>query len=227
VRAIKPTELLLIRHGQSTANSKGILAGRDESIELSELGLMQAKQLANFLSEKKVDRIYSSPLKRCLQTITPLGKSVGKKVLLEESFIEMHYGDWSGEKLSKLAKKPEWKTIQENPGSFTFPGGESFKGMQQRVKKRIPEILLPGKTIVVCSHGDVIKMILASLMGLKLNDFQQFVIEPASISILSIGNRNTLIRSNSTAHLSGSGSAKAKSPLKANPSVLGGGDIAK
>jgi broad specificity phosphatase PhoE len=226
VRALKPTEIYLIRHGQSSANSAGILAGRDPSVGLTDLGRAQANDLARYLKERKIDRIYSSPLTRCLETIAPLANEIGKKIILDEAFIEMDYGLWSGEKLSKLSKKVEWRQIQKDPAKFRFPEGESFKEMHHRISERIPDILVPGKTILICSHGDVIKMMISYLIGLKLNSFQQFFVEPASITQFYVGEQNSLVRTNSTDHLK-TNSKRPASWVKSSRMVLGGGDNRK
>jgi probable phosphomutase (TIGR03848 family) len=226
VRAPKPTELILIRHGQSSANSAGILAGRDPSVRLTDLGRSQAKDLAQRLKAVKIDRIYSSPLTRCLETITPLANEVGKKINTDESFIEMDYGLWSGEKLSKLSKKSEWAQIQRDPTKFRFPEGESFKEMHRRVSNRISEIASPGKTLIICSHGDVIKMLISHLIGLKINSFQQFFVEPASITQILVGENNSLVKANVTDHLKSNAKTGAHRTI-ASQSTLGGGDIKK
>ena len=226
MRALKPTELILIRHGQSSANSAGILAGRDPSVRLTDLGRSQASDLAQRLKTVKIDRIYSSPLTRCLETISPLAKEIGKKINTDSSFIEMDYGLWSGEKLSKLSKKSEWTQIQRDPAKFRFPEGESFKEMHLRVSHRISEIASPGKTLIICSHGDVIKMLISHLIGLKINSFQQFFVEPASITQILVGENNSLVKANVTDHLKSNvktGTRRAKASL----STLGGGDIQK
>ena len=226
MRAPKPTEIILIRHGQSSANSAGILAGRDPSVRLTDLGRSQAKDLAQRLKTVKIDRIYSSPLTRCLETITPLANELGKKIKTDDSFIEMDYGSWSGEKLSKLSKKSEWAQIQKDPAKFRFPEGESFKEMHLRVSSRISEIAAPGKTLIICSHGDVIKMLISHLIGLKINSFQQFFVEPASISQIFVGEKNSLVKANVTDHLK----SNSKTGIRRTKSIratLGGGDVQK
>jgi len=138
----------------------------------------------------------------------------------------MDYGLWSGEKLSKLSKKSEWTQIQRDPAKFRFPEGESFKEMHLRVSHRISEIASPGKTLIICSHGDVIKMLISHLIGLKINSFQQFFVEPASITQILVGENNSLVKANVTDHLKSNvktGTRRAKASL----STLGGGDIQK
>ena len=135
----------------------------------------------------KPTKIFSSPLLRCIQTIDPYIQLRRKiKTLIDSDLIEMDYGQWSGRKLSALQKEKNWKKVQKNPAQFTFPKGESFTNLHARVKKF--QVKLHGEKgpILVVSHGDVIKMFLASVAGLELNSFQKFVIEPGSISAISI-----------------------------------------
>ena len=124
----------LLRHAQSVANTKGILAGQDDSVELSKEGFKQSKELASYLKTLKLSQVYCSPLTRCIQTITPFMK-VNPKIdfKMEPDLIEMNYGDWSGKKLRTLSKDKRWKNVQKKPSSFTFPQGESFKQMRRRV----------------------------------------------------------------------------------------------
>ena len=98
----------LLRHAQSVANTKGILAGQDDSVELSKDGFKQSKELANYLLTLKVSQVYCSPLTRCIQTITPFMKANPKiEFHIEPELIEMNYGDWSGKKLRTLRKALE------------------------------------------------------------------------------------------------------------------------
>jgi broad specificity phosphatase PhoE len=188
----------LLRHAQSVANTKGILAGQDDSVELSKDGFKQSKELASYLKTLNISEVYCSPLTRCIQTITPFMK-VNPKIdfKIEPDLIEMNYGDWSGKKLRTLSKDKRWKNVQNNPSNFTFPQGESFKQMRRRVDGLIRDLSMEKGPILLVTHGDIIKMILAASLGLPIDKFQSFVAEPASISAISIGkSSNSIIQSN-------------------------------
>jgi probable phosphoglycerate mutase len=223
-RADKPAAtILLVRHAVSTANEKGILAGRDNSVHLSEKGREQALLLANALRTFDIFRTYSSPIKRCRETMEPYlsGTSQQRKLLTLSGVQEMDYGSWSGKKLSTLSKLPLWGSIQRKPSSVRFPGGESFNEMAARAIESITDAALPGKTILVCSHGDVIKSLVASALGLHLDQFQKIIIDPASITRLRFVNGDFAVVSvNDTHHLPTLSGGKAK---KGRGALLGGG----
>jgi probable phosphoglycerate mutase len=188
----------LLRHAQSVANTKGILAGQDDSVGLSKDGFKQSKELAEYLQKLKLQQILCSPLSRCLQTITPFTQANPTiKFEIEADLIEMNYGDWAGRKLRSLAKEKGWKSVQNKPSSFTFPQGESFRHMRRRVDALLKNLSQRKGPILLVSHGDIIKMFLAATLALPIDRFQSFVAEPASISTISIGrSANSVIQSN-------------------------------
>jgi probable phosphoglycerate mutase len=209
----KPGLVYLVRHGHSTANQKNILAGRDNSVTLSSQGREDALHLADSLKEIEFAAVFSSPLLRCLETLKPL--MVGRKTKLSKrsELIEMEYGQWSGSKISTLAKKPLWKTIQSTPSQVRFPDGESFMEMNTRIVDAVQTLAIPGKNILICSHGDVIKSLITSFMGSHIDNLQKISIDPASISIVSVGQINRVLKVNQTQHLKKSNDATSKPTL--------------
>lgn len=209
----------LLRHAQSVANTKGILAGQDDSVELSKDGFKQSKELINYLATLKINQVYCSPLTRCVQTITPFMKANPKvEFQIKSDLIEMNYGDWSGKKLRTLSRDKRWRSVQNKPSSFTFPQGESFKQMRRRVDALINDLSLEKGPVLLVTHGDIIKMILAASLALPIDKFQSFVAEPASISAISIGkSANSVIQSNYKIKNSDLSSFKSN--------VLGGGNL--
>ena len=171
MRAQKPATIYLLRHGHSTANAKSVLAGRDFKVSLSSTGKKQALAVQAELSGKVFAKIYSSPLPRCIQTLEPLATSLNKEIEILDGVIEMEYGDWSGKKLALLSRTKLWKSIQTRPSFVRFPNGESFLEMQNRALEAVRSIALPGQTILLASHGDVIKAIVAGFVGLNLDNF--------------------------------------------------------
>ena len=179
--------IYLLRHAQSVANTKGILAGQDDSVELSKEGFKQAKALAPYLSSIKFAKIYSSPLTRCLQTIAPFMQSNQKiDFQISQELIEMDYGVWSGKRLSVLSKDRKWKIVQQKPSTFTFPQGESFRQMRKRVDNLLIKMSKEKGPILLVTHGDIIKMMLASSLGIPIDRFQSFVAEPASLTVINL-----------------------------------------
>jgi probable phosphomutase (TIGR03848 family) len=194
MRAQKPATIYLLRHGHSTANAKSILAGRDFKVSLSASGKKQAVAIESELGQKSFSRIYSSPLPRCIQTVEPLSAVLKKEIEIAQGAIEMEYGDWSGKKLALLSRTKLWKSIQSRPSLVRFPNGESFLEMQDRALQTVKSIAIPGETVLLCSHGDVIKAIVAGLLGLHLDNFQSLSIDPASISIVQLSGDNARIQ---------------------------------
>ena len=192
--AQKPATIYLLRHGHSTANAKSVLAGRDFKVSLSSTGKKQALAVQAELSGKVFAKIYSSPLPRCIQTLEPLATSLNKEIEILDGVIEMEYGDWSGKKLAVLSRTKLWKSIQTRPSLVRFPNGESFLEMQNRALEAVRKIALPGQTILLSSHGDVIKAIVAGFVGLNLDNFQSLTIDPASISIIDLSGDSARLR---------------------------------
>ena len=202
MRAEKPASIYLLRHGHSTANAKSVLAGRDFKVGLTTTGQEQALAVATELSDMNFAKIYSSPLPRCLQTLEPLASKLKKEILISEGLIEMEYGDWSGKKLGLLSRNKLWKTIQNNPSLVRFPNGESFLEMQSRALESVTSLALPGKNVLLCSHGDVIKAIVAGFLGLHLDRFQSLSIDPASITVIDLISGGSRLRfMNNTSYL--------------------------
>ena len=184
--------LVLIRHAHSEANAAGILSGRLPNVHLSEKGLAQSEQLAVRLGNFPVSNLRISPMERCFETISPwinsfvMPNNPRFEPIIDEELTEVDYGLWSGKKLSFLSKNKLWKTVQESPSRMYFPKGEGIAQMQSRAMTSVHQAVsskAKGSAVIV-SHGDVIKSIVASALGMHLDEFQRIVIDPASISIL-------------------------------------------
>jgi probable phosphomutase (TIGR03848 family) len=184
--------LVLIRHAHSEANAAGILSGRLPNVHLSEKGNVQAENLAVRLGNFPVSNLRISPMERCFETISPWINSVVLankpkfEPIIDPELTEVDYGTWSGKKLIALSKNKLWKTVQESPSRMYFPHGEGIAQMQARAMTSVHQaVSAKGKgTAVIVSHGDVIKSIVASALGVHLDEFQRIIIDPASISIL-------------------------------------------
>ncbi|MBU6164288.1 MAG: histidine phosphatase family protein [Actinomycetales bacterium] len=192
------TLIYLLRHAESLANEKGILAGRSD-VGLSERGKSQSKSLAKTLKDLEIDRIVISPIKRCSETISPFvssRKNTSYEVM--EDFQEMDYGNWSGKRLKFLSLKRDWRKVQNTPEEFTFPNGESFLDAWGRVSRGMKSLSTryPKSKILVVTHGDIIKMAIAHTLGADLKSFQKIRVEPASLSGIEYGKTRSLLFSN-------------------------------
>ncbi|MFD8481193.1 histidine phosphatase family protein [Kitasatospora sp. NPDC059673] len=203
--------LLLVRHGRSTANTAGILAGWTPGVGLDDTGRAQAAALPERLAQLPIVRLVSSPLERCRQTLEPLVAArpeLGPPDL-DERLGECHYGDWTGRPLSELAEEPLWRTVQDHASGAAFPGGESLRTLSHRTVDAVREwnekIAVehgPDALWVVATHGDVIKAIVADALGLHLDHFQRISVEPCSVSAIRYTpNRPYLLRLGDTGGL--------------------------
>jgi len=157
------------------------------NVHLSKSGQEQAERLAERLGKLTISQVQVSPMDRCTETLAPWLAKYGKNVTLltEPNLIEVDYGKWSGKKLSTLSRAKLWRKVQGQPSAVTFPEGESLAQMQVRAMKSVHDFFASDLELtIMVSHGDVIKAIVASSMGMHLDDFQRIVIDPASITIL-------------------------------------------
>ena len=186
--------LLLVRHGRTTANASGLLAGRAVGIGLDQIGCDQAALTADRLAAVPVVGVVSSPLERCRQTAQfILDRQAGTPYApIDPDITECDYGQWQGRKLSDLATEDLWPLVQSQPSAVVFPGGESMAAMQARSGAAIRRHdaafeaeFGPGAVWVAVSHGDVIKSILADALGMHLDLFQRINVSPASVSIVN------------------------------------------
>ena len=195
------TTVLLIRHGRSTANTAGILAGRSPGVDLDERGTAQAARLAARLAEVRLDAIVSSPLERTRQTAEHFAAGRPDTLFeLDERFTECDYGTWSGRALSSLAEEPLWRTVQAHPSAAHFPDGESLAAVSARAVAAVRAWnakLGEQAAYAVVSHGDVIKAIAADALGMHLDLFQRIHVDPCSLTVVRYhGTRPALLRLN-------------------------------
>jgi len=182
--------ILLIRHGENDYVQTGRMAGRLPGVHLNEYGQQQACELAEALAQAPIKAIYSSPLERALETAAPLAEKLGLPVNVRPGLVETGIGDWAGMELRAARKLPEWKTVQNAPSRFRFPGGESFVEIQTRLVNEIESIAKEhkGHEVVACfSHADPIKLAVAYYMGMPLDHFQRLGCDTASVTMLMLG----------------------------------------
>lgn len=185
-------KLILVRHGRSTANTEGLLAGWTPGVALDDKGAAQAAALPARLAGLPLSEIVTSPLQRCQETLAPLLRE--RPVLTphtDDRIGECHYGDWSGRKLDELKDEPLMEVVQAHPSQAAFPGGESMRAMQTRAAEAVREWNARverdhgGDAVyLMCSHGDIIKSLVADALGLHLDLFQRISVEPCSITAI-------------------------------------------
>jgi probable phosphomutase (TIGR03848 family) len=182
--------VILLRHGRTTANTGGVLAGWTPGVQLDETGAAQVQAVAERLARVPLAAVVSSPLERCRQTAAAVAAGRDLEVRTDDRLGEARYGDWTGRPIKELTKDPLWKVVQQHPSAAVFPGpeGEGLAATQARAVAAVrawnAEL---GRDAVwlACSHGDVIKAVLADALGMHLDAFQRIVVDPASISVVS------------------------------------------
>jgi probable phosphomutase (TIGR03848 family) len=202
--------LLLLRHGL-TAMTGPVLAGRTPGVHLDKRGEEQAAAVAERIGPLPLAAIVSSPLDRCFETATfvqvaqrRMQEETGRdiEVISDDRLIECGYGDWTGKPIKDLTKDPMWKVVQAQPSAARFPNGESLADVSARAVAAVREWdakLGADAVWVACSHGDVIKAILADALGLHLDQFQRIVVDPCSVSVIRYTDqRPYVLRSNDT-----------------------------
>jgi len=208
--------VLLVRHGL-TAPTGTVLSGWTPGIPLDDRGRMQADALAARLAPVSLDAIVTSPLERCRQTaeaIAATGDGRPAAVQEDDRVGECHYGDWTGQPLKRLAREPLWRVVQAHPGAARFPGedGESIMDMQHRAVTAIRDWngrLGAEAVYLICSHGDVIKSVIADSLGMHLDMLQRIQVDPCSLTVIRYTPlRPFVLRMNDT----GGGVASLKKP---------------
>ncbi len=183
--------LILLRHARSVANSQGLLAGRAPGIGLDPDGAAQAAALPGRLSDVPLAAVHTSPLQRCLETLRPLEQARGLEPAVHEGLLEVDYGDWTLAELGALSTEPLWRVVQHHPSAAVFPGGEGLADVHARAVATVRQLDRqitaehgPDAVWLACTHGDVIKSVLADALGIHLDSFQRIVVEPCSVSVV-------------------------------------------
>lgn len=183
--------VLLLRHGRSTSNTAHTLAGRSEGVDLDDRGREQAAALVDRIGSLPIRAIVRSPLLRCERTVEPLAAALGVEPIVDERISEVDYGAWTGRKIGDLVKEPLWAVVQQQPSAAVFPEGEGLAAVQGRAvaavrehDRRLADEHGGDVLWVACSHGDVIKAVLADALGSHLDSFQRINADPASVSVI-------------------------------------------
>ena len=196
--------IYLIRHGETQANREGIFRGRGE-VPLSPAGLKQAGELGAYFADLKIQRVFSSPLRRAAQTAAICFP--GLTLELQDLVNNLDLGAWAGRKKKEIAcEEPDlWRRWLEEPERMSFPGGESLAAVKARARHF--NLLVAGlaeERIAVVSHRSVLKALLAEALGLRGKWFWKFHLDNASVTILlhDPGRGFVLAGLNETGHLS-------------------------
>jgi broad specificity phosphatase PhoE len=167
------TKLILVRHGETEWNRVEIFRGRID-IDLNETGIKQAELLAEYLSEIKIDAIFSSPLKRAVKTAEIIADRQKRNVDITEGLIDFNYGKWQGLSHEEVKEKYEelYRDWLNRPDQVKIPGGESLEDVRRRAVAVVEKIIANnGGTAVLVSHRVVNKVLICALLGLDNSHF--------------------------------------------------------
>jgi probable phosphomutase (TIGR03848 family) len=181
------TVLLLVRHGDTDAAGKR-LTGWSRGVHLNERGRGEAARLVERLHGVPIEAIYTSPLERCRETIAPLARARGIPVAARRGLLEVDYGEWTGRTISQLRRTRLWRVVQRSPSSVRFPDGESLLEVQARAVAELDAIAAahPKATVAVVTHADVIRLLIAHLVGMHVDHLQRLVVDPGSVTVVAM-----------------------------------------
>lgn len=185
--------LILARHGRTTANTAGVLAGRSKGVHLDEHGQDQAREAAGRVAGLRLAALVTSPLERCRETAKEIARLQPERprVSTERGLLECDYGTWTNRSLGELAGEGLWATVQAHPSAAVFPDGESLAGMARRAvaacrawDARVEAEHGAGAVWLAVTHGDIVKAVVADALGMHLDLFQRIAIDPGSLTVL-------------------------------------------
>ena len=198
------TELILVRHGQTTWNVVEVFRGRSD-VDLDEMGLKQAELLADYLRERKIEAVYSSPLKRALRTARAIASRHKLEVITSQGLNDLKFGEWEGLPVTEVREKyaalfSEW---MEKPHLVEIPGGEGLDDVKQRVLALVNDIINRHKgTVVLVSHRVVHKVLILALLGMDNSHFWNIKLDTAAMSTFAYEDKHwVLTELNNTCYL--------------------------
>ena len=182
--------LVLVRHATTAATGKR-LGGWTPAVHLDDGGRAQAEVTAQRHAGQTIAAVYASPLERTQETARAVARPHGLRVRTRKEIGEVDYGEWTDKPLGQLRRRKDWQIVQQTPSRMTFPGGESIRGAQLRAVDATERLAAEhgDDRIVLVSHADVIKAIVAHHLGMPLDTFQRLVISPASSTVLHLPGR--------------------------------------
>jgi probable phosphoglycerate mutase len=181
------TTFHLVRHGHYGLLGHA-LAGRLGGYSLSDEGRAQAEAVAGALADHPIVAVVSSPLERTRETAAPIAARLGLDVQIDPDVIEIDFGEWTGRSFESLREWSGWASFSRFRSTARVPGGESMLAVQARSLAAVVRWreAVPDGDVVIVSHGDVIKSILAHFLTIPLDMFRRFDVAPASRSVVQL-----------------------------------------
>jgi len=199
------TEIILVRHGQTEWNTQLIFRGRND-IPLNERGYKQASALAGALKERNIDAIYTSPLRRAVETAQPVATLFDLEVVPVQGLIDINYGEWEGVSYHEIKKRytDEYAQWEQRPELVRFPQGETLDAVKERSLDAFIDIARknPARSVLIISHRVINKVLLCALLGLSTAHFWEIRQDTGCINVMEYSDeRFVLCAMNDTCHL--------------------------
>jgi probable phosphomutase (TIGR03848 family) len=182
------TTVLLVRHG-STDHLGHVISGRMEGVPLNDAGRREARRLAERLRGEDLAALYTSPVQRARETAAPVAEALGFGAVEDERLVEIDFGEWTGRRFGELGGDPRWRQWNEARASTRAPGGETMGEVQARLSAWLDDARArhPEARVAAVTHADVIKAVLADILGFSIDHHDRIEISPGSVTALAVG----------------------------------------
>jgi broad specificity phosphatase PhoE len=182
------TTLFLIRHAAHELQGR-VQVGRAEHIDLGPCNEQQLGALGRRLSYEKLDAVRASPIERTQLTARAVAEPHGLEVRTDPDLIEVDFGDWTCGKAEDLDRLPEYQAFNARRSLFRAPGGESMVEIQARMVRAVETARRehPEGRVALVSHGDPLKTIVMYFLGMPVDFYDRFELDPASVTSLVVG----------------------------------------
>jgi broad specificity phosphatase PhoE len=176
-----------LRHGEHGLLGK-VLAGRMPGVGMTERGRAEIASQAERLAREKIAAIYASPLQRTRETAEIVSARLSLSIEFRDDLLELDFGEWTGATFDAIRADPRWQAWSTQRSLAAIPGGESMRAVQQRIVAAMIELNERHlhETIVLVSHGDVIRCVLLFALGMPLDFYNRIEIGQGSISTIQI-----------------------------------------
>lgn len=183
-----PATIHLVRHASHGLLDRR-LAGRMPGVGLDAAGRGQARELAARFAGQAIAAVISSPIQRAVETAEPIAARLGLAIAHEPDLAEVDFGRWTGLRFEELHADPAWAAWNRLRGLAGCPGGETMQQVQARALLAMARLArrADGGVVIAVTHGDVIKSVLAAVIGFPLDHLQRIEVAPASVSTVTIG----------------------------------------
>ena len=185
------TQIWLVRHASYAMVDRGLGGRADHALDGA--GEAQAARLAGYFGGRDIAAVIASPIRRATLTAAPIALALGLAVTIDAGVTEIDFGAWSGRGFDELATEPDWRSWNEFRSTAPAADGETMLAVQSRAVAALRALATGPGEVVVVSHGDVIKSVLAHCLGAPLDLMHRIEIDTASISRIALHPRGVRV----------------------------------